>query len=558
MKQVFDSAAEASAADKASPSAEASFAPKASSTAKPHLTAQAPQAAAPIAADIPETATAPATPREIITPIATGSAADDAKDAVPATLKCPKPAETPTSSGADTPAEADAPAETDANTPENEHYLKDAAPLTALLHLCLPMLAAMLVNVVANLVDAFFVGQLGDAAALAAIALAMPLVTVMMALGDLVGMGGSTLLSRLLGKQDRSKARRVSATNTYLALLFGAIMGIVCLVFLRPLCSLLGAHGNMLAPTMTYVGILALGAPLATASFAIDQNVRAEGAAGASARAAVISALANIALDALFIIGLGWGIAGAALATVLSWAVMTLYLLKTVITSPVQTLNPRAVLFTAPVLKEILGVGLSAFLTALILAVSSWMLDYLAAGYSTEVVAGIGIALRVQTITGLLAIVFGQGSIPLVAYAYAAGDARRVKALVKVTLALMFGSLGVATVILIVGAPSLVALFSSNTAVISTGVIALVALMLGTLLSAGSDLILGIMQALGRAVPATTLPIVRGAALVGLYLACNALFGMMGLLTANVVAEAIALGAALCFVPYLLRKVNAA
>ena len=149
---------------------------------------------------------------------------------------------------------------------DNDYYLRESAPVSAIAHMCVPLLAAMGVMTLASLVDAFFVGQLGDTAALAAVALALPFTTGLMAVGDLLGTGGSTFIARLLGAGKAGEAKRVSATNHALALVFGVIAAVLSLAFLEPLANLLGATGDTLAPTMTYLGIL-VGALLAEVSF---------------------------------------------------------------------------------------------------------------------------------------------------------------------------------------------------------------------------------------------------------------------------------------------------
>ena len=440
----------------------------------------------------------------------------------------------------------------------NEYYLAEATPTRAVLHMCLPMLAAMAVNVLANLVDAFFIGQLGKAEALAAVALALPFMAVVMAFGDLVGTGSATLIARLLGSHEVPRARQASATSTACALILGTVLGLGVLACLEPLCRLLGARGDTLAPTMTYIGILAAGTPLSLTSFVLDQNVRAEGASKASARAAIISTCANVAFDALFILGLNGGVAGAALATDLSWAVMIAYLLVAQRSCRAQSLRPRDVRFELPLLKAMLGVGFSGFALALMLAVSSWLLDFLAASYSTEAVAALGIALRIENLIGLFAIAFGQGAIPLFAFAYAAGATKRLHALLRTTLGIMFGALGIGALVLLGGAAPLVGIFSTDPQVIAIGQLAVGAFVLASVLSAGSDFVLGVLQSFGKAAPAAALPVARGVLLVVCYLVGNATWGLPGLLGAGVVAEACSLGIALGFLPMLRASMNAA
>lgn len=441
---------------------------------------------------------------------------------------------------------------------DNDYYLREAAPVSAIAHMCVPLLAAMGVMTLASLVDAFFVGQLGDTSALAAVALALPFTTGLMAVGDLLGTGGSTFIARLLGAGKAGEAKRVSATNHALALVFGVIAAVLSLAFLEPLANLLGATGDTLAPTMTYLGILAAGAPLAVLSFVLDQDVRAEGAAKASMIGTIISAVANLVLDPLFIFAFGWGVAGAALATVASWLVSATYLVVYVKRGGTQSISPKDALFTAPVLKEILSVGFSAFAMTLLMTVSAWVLDVLAAGYSAATVAGIGIAFRVSMFAGLFTVAATVGVVPLIGYAYAAGNRTRIKELVKTVALILAVLLAAAGAALLVFGRPLVGVFSSDPAVIEVGMFALIALVAGVFVSSASELILGMLQALGRGVPASVVSVARGVITIALYVAGNALFAFAGLMLAGVVSEALALIVALAFVPYLVKKVRGA
>lgn len=439
---------------------------------------------------------------------------------------------------------------------DNDYYLREAAPASAIAHMCVPLLAAMGVSTLATLVDAFFVGQLGDTAALAAVALALPFTTALMAVGDLLGTGGSTFIARLLGAGKPGEAKRVSATNHVLAFAFGLVAAVLSIVFLEPLSTLLGAGGETLAPTMTYLGILAAGAPLSVLGFVLDQDVRAEGAAKASMIGTIISAGANLVFDPIFIFGFGWGVAGAALATASSWLISAVYLVVYVKRSGTQSVSPKDATFRLPVLKEILGVGFSAFAMTLLMTVSAWVLDVLAAGYSSAAVAGIGIGFRVSMFAGLFTIAATVGVIPLIGYAYAAGNGARIKALVKTVALILAALLAVAGAALLVFGRPLVGLFSNDPAVVEVGMFALFALVAGVFVSSASELILGMLQALGRAMPASVVSVARGVITIALYVAGNALFAFAGLVLAGVVSEALALLVALAFVPYLVKKVR--
>lgn len=439
---------------------------------------------------------------------------------------------------------------------DNEYYLREAAPASAIAHMCVPLLAAMGVSTIATLVDAFFVGQMGDTAALAAVALALPFTTALMAVGDLLGTGGSTFIARLLGAQRHDEAKRVSATTHMLAILFGAVAAVLCLLFLEPLSRFLGATGEVVMPTMIYVGILALGSPISVLSFVLDQDVRAEGAARASMIGSIVSAVVNMVLDPLFIFGFGWGIAGAAIATVASWLVSAVYLVIVVKRSNVLSMSPKDATFSLPILKEIGGVGFSAFAMTLLMTIAGWVLDVLAAGYSPAAVAGVGIGFRLSMFVGLFTISATVGVVPLVGYAYAAGNRKRIASIVKTVAVILAGLLAVTGVLLVAFATPLASLFTTDPAVVDIAAFALLATVAAVFVSSTSELILGMLQAMGLGLPATVVSVARGFITIGLYVAGNALFSFTGLVLAGVMGEAFALLVSLAFVPILVKRVR--
>ena len=210
-------------------------------------------------------------------------------------------------------------------------------------------------------------------------------------------------------------------------------------------------------------------------------------------------------------------------------------------------------------LKEILSVGFSAFAMTLLMTVSAWVLDVLAAGYSAATVAGIGIAFRVSMFAGLFTVAATVGVVPLIGYAYAAGNRTRIKELVKTVALILAVLLAAAGAALLVFGRQLVGVFSSDPAVIEVGMFALIALVARHVRLDASELILGMLQALGRGVPASVVSVARGVITIALYVAGNALFAFAGLMLGRGGERgAGAHRGALAFVPYLVKKVRGA
>lgn len=137
---------------------------------------------------------------------------------------------------------------------KNENYwLLDAPASKAIWHMAIPMMLGMSVNIIYNITDTFFIGRLNDTAALAAISLLLPFTTILMAIGNLFGTGGSTLFSRLLGGENTDKTRQCSATTLWLSFIFGLLAAVISIIFSNSITRLLGADTATFAYVRQYL-----------------------------------------------------------------------------------------------------------------------------------------------------------------------------------------------------------------------------------------------------------------------------------------------------------------
>ena len=166
----------------------------------------------------------------------------------------------------------------------NRWYLSASPIMRALVHLCVPMAAAMIVGAVYNLINAGFIGSQHNTALLAAVTFGAPVLGLVMAVGGVFGTGGGALISRLLGAAEQAPARateirRVSSFAFWASIISGVIAGGIGLLVLGPLVTVLGASGAAVAPTSAFVGVMLAFVPVLAAAFCLEQLVRAEGAA---------------------------------------------------------------------------------------------------------------------------------------------------------------------------------------------------------------------------------------------------------------------------------------
>ena len=181
----------------------------------------------------------------------------------------------------------------------NRWYLSTAPIIRALVHLCVPMAAAMIVSAIYNLINAGVIGSLHDSTLLAAITLGSPVLGLIMAIGSLFGVGGGTFISRLLGasEKDPGKAgdiKRVASFSVIGAAMTGAVLGGAGLFALDPLVRLLGADDAAASATGSYIAVMLAFMPVLAAAFCLEQIVRAEGAARQVMTGLIASTVAKI------------------------------------------------------------------------------------------------------------------------------------------------------------------------------------------------------------------------------------------------------------------------
>lgn len=458
-------------------------------------------------------------------------------------------------------------AEKEPTEKKNRYYLASAPIWRALIHLCIPMIAGLSVGVVYNVVNAGFVGSLHSTPLLAALTFSLPVLTLLMAVGGVFGVGGGTYLSRLLGAEEAQddagraatalRAKQVSAFTLWGAVAGGVVVAVLGLLLLGPITAALGASGDAAIPTAQYVGVLLAFAPALVSAFALEQVVRAEGAATASMVGIVASTIANLVLDVLFILVLGWGVVGAGLAIGLSNVVMVAwyayYLHRHSTTS---VLSPRWLHVDRELLRTVFGVGVSELLMTSFLLVSSLLLNWVAVAYGDAVIAGFGVALRISQLPEMLCMGVFMGAIPLYAYAFGAGRSDRLRAAIRASaIAIAAITLVFSTAVFLLREP-IMTLFSDDPSVLTDGVLILTAMLVSTVFNGFTGLIVAVFQATGQMRNAAIMSVVQGVVFIPVLLGGRAPFGLTGVIWAATVAElaAFALGLTL----YVLSRRNRA
>lgn len=183
--------------------------------------------------------------------------------------------------------------------------MRDAPPLQAILTMSVPVILGMMVNVVYNLVDTWFIGLMGDELQLAASSLSTPIFVFIMAVASLIGTGGASYLSRSLGAGRKEQAEKAIATTILLICLFGIFVAAAGIIFRNQIPYILGASELSFDYTLQYAITLMIGGIFIIANFVLGQLIRAEGSTKLSMIGMMVGTVANIILDPLFIFTFG-------------------------------------------------------------------------------------------------------------------------------------------------------------------------------------------------------------------------------------------------------------
>ena len=205
----------------------------------------------------------------------------------------------------------------------NQKHLGDAPIGKLLLQYSIPAIIGMVVNALYNIVDRMFIGNIPDIGSLAitGVGITMPIMTIVLAFGMLIGIGTTANISLNLGKGNRTTAEKLLGNAFTLSIIVGLAIAITGTIFSNPILNLFGASENTLFYAKEYIGIILLGCTFNILSFALNSTVRADGNPKMSSITMVIGCGANIILDYLFIFVLNLGVKGAALATIISQAI---------------------------------------------------------------------------------------------------------------------------------------------------------------------------------------------------------------------------------------------
>ena len=423
--------------------------------------------------------------------------------------------------------------------------------------LAVPTILSMLITSIYNLADTFFVGQISTSAS-GAVGVVSSLMAVIQAVGFMLGHGAGSVISRSLGSGDAPAASRFASTSFFTAVGAGAALGVFGIAGLTPLMRLLGSTETILPHARAYAFYILLAAPFMMSSLVMNNILRYEGKASFAMVGLVTGGVLNMALDPVFIFGLGMGAGGAGLATGLSQMVsfgilLSMYLRgKTVSRLALRfyTRSPRDI-------ATILTTGLPSFGRQGLASFASMMLNVAARPYGDAAVAAMSIVSRIFQFLLSVALGVGQGFQPVASYNYGARKFHRVRQACLFTIGASFVLMTALAAVCYVNGEALVRLFRDDGAVTAIALPAFrwqcVATLLQPVLVCGNML----FQSVGKAGRATFLSCCRqGIFFIPLILALPRAFGLAGVQYSQPIADVLSFVVAVPFMAQFLAELD--
>lgn len=415
----------------------------------------------------------------------------------------------------------------------------------ALRKMIIPAVSSQLIVLIYNMADTFFVGQTNNPYMVAGTSLILPVFNITLCLAGLAGVGGGSLISRLLGQSREKEAKRVSAFSLYLGLAISALFAVGIALFMDSILNLLGAGENTYEYAKQYaLCVIVLGGIPTVLSNVLANLIRSIGRSKEASAGIILGGLLNIALDPLFMFVLlpdGNEVLGAGIATCLSNCTAFLFFIvvmlrmgrESVVTFSLRGGWPRRASILA-----VFGVGIPSAVTTFLFDLDYVIIDKLMVSYNELALAAVGIVLKVERFPLNVGVGICQGMMPLVAYNYSAGNKQRMEDTIRLARRLGLVIAGISIVLYELFAVQFAHLFISDVQTVELASQFLRIRVLATPLMFLSFFTAYLFQAFGRGRISLFLGVVRwlGFNIPMLFL-LNAVFGMFGIVWSQVTAD---------------------
>ena len=437
--------------------------------------------------------------------------------------------------------------------------LFEKAPVPkAVATMAVPTMISMLVVVIYNMADTFFIGQTKDPLQVAAVSLATPVFMIFMALGHLFGIGGSSAISRALGERRKDRAWHISSFCCYGLLGLGVVVAVISVLGMEQILHLIGASENTIDFARQYLTIISIGAPTIMFSTAFANILRGEGASRESMIGNLLGTIVNIILDPVMILGLGWGVSGAALATIIgNIAACFFYISYYVRGKSMLSIHVKDFRMGEGIAASVAAIGIPASLNNILMSFANIILNQALVGYGDTPVAAMGVALKSNMLVVLLQIGLCVGIQPLIGYNYGSGNKKRLMQVFKFTgvVSVIMGML--LTLFMIIARKTMIQVFINDAEVVSYGIRMVVALQLSAPFIGILFLCINTIQGMGKALPSLVLTVCRqGLIFIPLIFILNAMLGLDGVIYAQPAADYLSILVGIMICMHLFRSME--
>lgn len=437
---------------------------------------------------------------------------------------------------------------------EQEDVFKNLPVSKALIKMILPAVASQLIVLIYNMADTFFVGQTNNPYMVAGTSLILPVFNISLCLAGLAGIGGGSMISRLLGQEREEEARKVSVFSLYLAVFIAALFSLGMGLFMEPILDVLGAGDNTHDYARQYATcVIVIGGIPTVLSNVLSNLIRSIGRSREASTGIILGGLLNIALDPLFMFVLmpeGNEVLGAGIATCLSNCVALLYFIVVLIRmgkNSVISFSPALGFPRRSSVLAVFGVGVPSAITTLLFDLDYVIIDRLMVSYSELALAAVGIVLKVERFPLNVGLGICQGMMPLVAYSYSAGNEKRMNDTVRLSRNLGLIVAAVSIVLYELFAPEFSRLFISDSETVALASQFLRVRVLATPLMFMSFFTVYLFQAFGKGRISLFLGVTRWMVFnIPMLFLLNRIFGMFGLVWSQATADTLTVILSLC------------
>ncbi|MCB8566518.1 MATE family efflux transporter [Fusobacterium ulcerans] len=441
---------------------------------------------------------------------------------------------------------------------DKKSLFTDAPISEAVTKMALPCVISSLILIIYNMADTFFVGQTQNAFQVAAVSLTNPVFVLFIAAANLLGIGGSAMISILLGQNKKEKVKSVSSFCCYASIIIGILSCLLILIFMNPLLKLLGSSPDTYQFSKDYLFYIALGGPFILFSNAFGHIVRGEGASNISMIGGLIGTIVNIILDPIFILTLNMGTAGAAIATVIGNIAGCLYYLWYFNKGESSlSLNPCYLAGEKKIMLQTTNIGIPSGINSALMSVSTILFNNVVVSYGDTPLAAMGIVTKIYLLIVFIHMGISNGVQPLLGYNYGCGNHKRFFSILKFS-ALCTVVLGtILSGVCIVFRYPIIRLFIDNTSVINYGAKMLMATSLAGPVLGILFLCITSIQALNNPFSSTMLSVCRqGIFFIPLLYTLNFLFGLTGVIYTQTVTDYLTVIISVFFLKSSLKKMK--